>query len=67
MAEITHKQADFLRLLLRSPDCGDGWRKVSTMCWFLVRNFPHQELIETKDENMVRLSESGKTVVEYLI
>ena len=52
---------------MRSPDKGDGWRKVSLTAYPLVERFPHQDLIERDDENLrVRLTEKGKTVVEYV-
>lgn len=56
----------FLRLILRSPDKGDGWRSVSATLWPLVSAFKHQELLETKDDNMVRLSDRGLTIIDYI-
>ncbi len=64
--EIKKNEKSFLKLLLRSPDEGDGWRKVSSMVWPLVESFGPKELIETKDSNMVRLSERGLVLVDYM-
>ena len=64
--KIEPKAMSFLKLLLRSPDIGEGWRNVSASVWPLVLAFPHQELLETKDGNAVRLSERGLTVVDYI-
>jgi len=63
---IQDKDRNFLSLLLRSPDKGDGWRSVSNMLWPLVDGFGQKELIETRDNAFVRLSEKGKIVMEYI-
>jgi hypothetical protein len=63
---MNEKSKGFLRLLLRSKDLGDGWRQVSNIIWPLVIDFPHIELLEIKDNNMVRLSERGLIVVDYI-
>ena len=62
---LSIKDKQFIALLLRSPDTGDGWRNVSKIVWPLVTVFAHQELIETK-EGAVRLSALGKTVITYI-
>jgi hypothetical protein len=65
---MTMQEKDFLRLLSRSPGSTDGWRNVSKMCWPLVETFGQKELIEVDQEGMrVRLTESGKTVVKFLL
>lgn len=63
------KDIDFLRLIQRSHDIGDGWRQMSETLWlFLVPRFEYKELLELNEtERKVRLSERGKIVVEYLI
>lgn len=66
---LSHKVQDTLKLILRSPDRGDGWRTVSLACWkaFIV-GFENPELIEIDDElHRVRLSKEGYTVTQYLI
>lgn len=65
MSALSARDKGFLHLILRSPDLGDGWRRVSDMVWPLVEKFPHQELIETR-QSEVRLSEKGVTVAGYL-
>lgn len=61
---------NFLRLLQKSPDRGDGWKYVSLSVFHLVEKFKYPELLEVdRHENgggMVRLSERGKIVVEYV-
>jgi hypothetical protein len=67
---LTDNENSFLRLLMRSPDRGDGWREVSRTCRPLVDSFAHQELIEKKTNEdgsgMVRLSDRGSVLVDYL-
>lgn len=69
--KLDDKQINFVRLILRSPDKGEGWRSVSDA----LRKFSEgviaerAELYETKEENgalMLRLSERGAIVGEYL-
>lgn len=65
---ISDNSRSFLKLLLRSPDRGDGWRAVSEGVWPLVTGFKEQELLELDtDAKRVRLSPSGQTVAEYLV
>jgi len=60
------QDADFLRLVNRSPDRGDGWRSVSKTCWPLVTAFTTPELIEIDEPNMlVRLTDEGQAVVDF--
>lgn len=67
---MSDRAKQFLRLLLRSPDRGDGWRLVSKMVWPLVQDFEHPELIEFIQDpdgtNRVRLTERGKIVADYV-
>jgi hypothetical protein len=69
MISIDSRQ--FLRLLLRSPDLGDGWRRVSKMVWPLVEEFTEQDLIEKLESDEgggnVRLSQKGQAVIEYVV
>ena len=61
------RDQDFIRLIRRSPDRGDGWRSVSEMLWSLVEGFGDQSLIETDvAERKVRFSDRGAVVAEYL-
>jgi len=66
MMKLTDRENEFLKLLLRSPDIGEGWRNVSQTVWPLVDAFQHKDLIETKDGNKVRLSERGLVLVDYV-
>lgn len=69
MSALTDRETGFLRLLLRSPDQGEGWRKVSPVVWPLVEQFTRQEVIETEaapDGGRVRLSERGRVLVDYI-
>ena len=61
----------FIRLLLRSPDKGDGWRSVSPTLAKLAetRAESHPELFERRfDETtmFIRLSERGQILADYL-
>ena len=63
---IPRQDQEFLKLLWRSPDRGDGWRSVSDTCWQLVEMFTTPELIEVDKENRrVRLTNEGEAVVLY--
>ena len=63
---LSKQDSEFLRLIGRSPDRGDGWRSVSAVCWPLVEQFGTPELLEIDKENSrVRLTADGVTVLEY--
>lgn len=68
--QITNQENATLKLIMRSPDKGKGWRNVSSTCWPLVEKFTKPELIETvKNEDgggMVRLSDRGSVLADYL-
>ena len=68
--KITDKEINTIRLIMRSPDLGLGWRNVSSACWPLVDGFTKPELIETKKNSdgggTVRLSERGAVLSDYL-
>jgi hypothetical protein len=67
-AVISTKDKSVLQLITRSPDGGDGWRVVSKVCWPLIEQFGEPKLIEIDKQNMrVRLTESGRTVVEFAL
>lgn len=56
--------AGFIRLLLRSPDDGDGWRNLSSACRPLIDAFTRKELLEIDAEcQRVRLSEKGRRLL----
>ena len=70
MSVLNEKHKPFIRLILRSPDVGDGWRNVSDVLRKTVLSgiteFP--ELYETREMTglQVRLSERGNIVKDYL-
>jgi len=65
---ISNADKEFLRLVTRSPDRGDGWRSVSSACWALVEQFGTPELLEVDKHNMrVRLTEAGVAVVQFAL
>lgn len=68
--KLNQEQTSFIRLVLRSDDIGDGWRRVSchleSMVLLVIDDM--YELFETrreKEQFYIRLSEKGKTVAEY--
>jgi hypothetical protein len=68
MAMMTRQDQDFLKLLLRSPDRGDGWRSVSEACWQLVDSFENKRLLEIDKEQMrVRLTDDGELVAQLAL
>jgi len=67
MSELSRDEINFLRLVQRSEDIGDGWRQVSDILWQLVERFDRPELIDKDaDKKRVRLSERGLIVAGYL-
>ncbi len=67
VAKLTDYDRNFIHLILRSPDLGDGWRQVSSVAWPLIDRFQSDALIEKDEVNLlVRLTEKGDTVAEYV-
>ena len=70
MGKLDEKHKPFIRLILRSPDVGDGWRNVSQILRSTITKgiaeFP--ELYETREMAglQVRLSDRGNVVKDYL-
>ena len=70
MNEAMQKHSPFMRLLSRSDDMGDGWRKVSSMIEIVVRKTiaEYPELYEVKEDYglHVRFSARGLIVKDYV-
>lgn len=67
---LSENQAIFLKLVLRSPDVGEGWRNVSRAVWKIIEEQAESlpELIEIdKDTFRLRLTKEGQIVVRYLV
>ena len=69
--KISDRQIDFIRLIVRSPDKGGGWRVVSnTLRKFSEDTVAEQpELYKTQEidgQFMLRLSARGEILSEYL-
>lgn len=61
---MSPQDRNFLKLLMRSPDRGDGWRQCTPATWSLVDMFGHPELLEKDIEtHKVRLSVEGIRVI----
>ncbi len=68
MADLTQPQKDLLRLILRSPDLGEGWRQVSQTLWKSVTHYRHPDLTEIDEEKRrIRLTPDGAVVVKYAL
>ncbi len=69
MSKLSQHTKDIFRLYERSPKDDAGWAKVSADVWPLLSGVPHQ-LIESngniKDGGLMRLTDKGKIVLEYL-
>lgn len=69
-AAIAEKQAPFIKLILRSPDVGDGWRNVSNVLRKTIEAgiADAPELYETREMAglQIRLSERGNVLKDYL-
>ena len=61
---------DFMKLIMRSPDVGDGWRTITKNLWACIELHSRPELVESvQDETgggRLRLTERGRIVFEYL-
>lgn len=67
MAKPSQQEIDFIRLILRSADVGDGWRQCSKMIWPWVEKFTLPELLEQDAETLkVRLSARGQIMKDYI-
>lgn len=65
--KLTQLQGDTLRLLMRSPDSGDGWRTCAPIMFKTFILPMPESLIEKDIENRrARLTHEGRTVVEWL-
>jgi hypothetical protein len=67
---LSQSQKDFLRLIMRSPDEGDGWRRVSRMLGPIVSKWTIPDLCEWEPNadgsGRIRFTDKGETVMEYL-
>ena len=58
---------NFLRLVKRSPDVGDGWKKCGEMLWPFAQKVP-EELMEREPDEVggrVRVTPMGDAVCKY--
>lgn len=56
-----------LSLINRSPDVGDGWRRVSRTVWPHVKDMP-DDLAETREDSdgrYIRMTSEGRAVLKY--
>ena len=67
---LTNKQIQTMKLINRSPDKGEGWRTVSSVCWPLLKDVP-DELIEKErfedGSGRVRFSHEGQTIMNFAL
>ena len=65
--KLSQQSIDFIKLIQRAPDIGEGWRQSDPLIYRFVREFPNQELLERDDERLrVRLSSDGLVLARYL-
>jgi hypothetical protein len=64
--KVTPAQMDVIRLIQRSNDQGDGWRKCSPILFNqLIAGMP-DELVEKDSENLrCRLADAGKVLAQW--
>jgi hypothetical protein len=69
MSDLAQSQKDLLRLIVRSPDIGEGWRVVSDTLWpVILTELQGPDLIEINQETRrIRLTQEGVTVVKYVL
>jgi hypothetical protein len=64
---LSSKESGTLKLIMRSPDIGDGWRQVSGILWNLVTTDVPAELVEFDHDNKrVRLNGDGNVLARYI-
>lgn len=69
MPKLSNANHAIIRLIKRAPGDGEDWRVVGTALEKFITDFSPPDLIETKWVNsvlLVRLSEKGRTILEYL-
>lgn len=65
--KLTNEQYDTLSLVMRSPDIGGGWRTCSSVVFQeLVIPMPDELFEKDVEREIVRLTEKGLTLVEWL-
>ena len=67
MPSLSQQEKDALKLIERSKDVGDGWKKCSPALYRIAVIPLPDELVEKQpDPPMVRLTEEGKIVLKWL-
>jgi len=69
MDKLSNETKNFIRLIQRSANSGDGWRQVSSIVWPYAIKMSKitPELLELNEvERLIRLSPEGETVARYL-
>ena len=70
MSKLNYTEKNLIPLLARSPDIGDGWRKVSPVLFkhFSSRITPELFEFEQMEDGggIMRLTERGKIVADYI-
>lgn len=69
--KLSVQQTNFIQLILRSPDRGDGWRHVSGFLTPMAEKqaTENPELFETRQDGaafMLRLSDRGLILADYI-
>ena len=63
---LSQQEKELIRVIVRSPDRGEGWRQCSPTPWKWIRAVEAPELLEFDDENLrVRLTAAGEAFVKY--
>jgi hypothetical protein len=69
MPKLSDQQRSTIKLILRSPDRGEGWRSVSSVLWPMIREGLPADLAELRpegDAGFIRLTARGQAVADYL-
>lgn len=61
---ITKEQLSIIKLIVRSPDQGDGWRKCLPEIFEKIIA-PMTDALVEKNPPMVRLTAAGQTIAEW--
>ena len=66
MSKLSDIQKNVLQLYARSKQDTDGWATVSEQLWPFIRKNATPEMFELQ-EKRIRATESGKTIIKYVV
>jgi hypothetical protein len=66
--KATELQIDVLKLILRSPDRGNGWRSCAPVLFEkLIKDMPDELVEKDADGLRARLTDDGEALAEWML